>query len=613
MNAAFARIYGYSIDELKGKPIASIFAPQERTNLPRWIEEAHRKGHISYETMHLRKDGTIFPVSVDVTAIKEKDGRVLYRVVHVQEITQRKAAENALRESEQRNSAIISTLAEGIVFHDANGVITLCNAAAEKILGLSADQILGSTSIDPRWRTVREDGSPFPGEAHPAMVTLHTGASLSNVVMGIHQLDNTLTWISINTHALFSPEDNKPYAVIVSFTDITEQRSMYELLEQRVEARTRELQAMLEVSQIVSSNLELGPLLKIILEQLKQVIDYAGAGIAKLDGDDFVVVEYVGLVPREIMLGFRSSVRQETGYQKVAESKQPVIIDDIWSDEPWLKLLRNITNRDMLAKFRDIHSWMGIPLISHDQLIGVLRLDHHEPNHFTSAHAGLGLAFANQAAIAIENARFHEQVQRLAAFQERQRLARELHDSVSQALYGIALGARTAQLRLESEPEKLAEPLDYILSLAEAGLSEMRALIFELRPESLQNEGLVVAITKQADALRARYKLEVMTDLSSEPEISLDQKEVLYRVMQEAVQNIARHSHATKVDVRLHQNDSCLVLEVHDNGKGFDTSREYPGHLGLQSMQERVAQIGGDFTMLSQPGMGTTISVSLPV
>ncbi|HSL46454.1 MAG TPA: GAF domain-containing sensor histidine kinase, partial [Anaerolineales bacterium] len=261
----------------------------------------------------------------------------------------------------------------------------------------------------------------------------------------------------------------------------------------------------------------------------------------------------------------------------------------------------------------DIHSWMGIPLISHDQLVGVLRLDHHEPGHFTSAHADLGLAFANQAAIAIENARFHEQAQRLAALQERQKLARELHDSVSQALYGIALGARTAQIRLESEPENLAEPLDYILSLAEAGLSEMRALIFELRPESLQNEGLVVAITKQAEALRARHKLELITDLGSEPEIALDWKEVFYRVTQEAMQNIARHSHATKVDVRLYQNDSCIVLEIHDNGRGFDPSREYPGHLGLQSMRERVAQIDGDFAIVSQPGMGTTISVSLPL
>jgi signal transduction histidine kinase len=300
---------------------------------------------------------------------------------------------------------------------------------------------------------------------------------------------------------------------------------MYQMLEQPVESKTRELKAILYVSQIVSSNLELKPLLNIILEQLKQVIDFTGAGIAKLDGDDLVIVEYLGPIPREIMLGFRTSVDRESGYQKVAETKQPIIIDDIWASEPWLNTLRNITNKDMLTKFRNIHSWMGIPLISHDQLIGVLRLDHREPGHFTSAHADLGVAFANQAAVAIENARFYEQAKKLAVFEERQKIARDLHDSVFQALFGIALGARTARTQLERDPVKLAEPLDYILSLAEAGISEMRALIFELRPESLQNEGLVAALTKQSDAMRDRHKMRVETHFDSEPEISLESKE----------------------------------------------------------------------------------------
>jgi signal transduction histidine kinase len=273
--------------------------------------------------------------------------------------------------------------------------------------------------------------------------------------------------------------------------------------------------------------------------------------------------------------------------------------------------LQNTTNKDLLTKFKDIHSWMGIPLISHDQLIGVLRLDHREPGHFTSAHANLGLAFANQAAAAIENARFYEQARQLAAFEERQKIARDLHDSVFQALYGIALGARTARTQLERDPVKLAEPLDYILSLAEAGLSEMRALIFELRPESLQNEGLVAALTKQSDALRDRHKLNVETHFDPEPEISLESKEALYRIAQEALQNIAKHARATRVELNLQERGSQLVLEIRDNGKGFDTSREFPGHLGLHSMPERAAQIGSEFQIQSLPGEGTVITVRL--
>ncbi len=201
---------------------------------------------------------------------------------------------------------------------------------------------------------------------------------------------------------------------------------------------------------------------------------------------------------------------------------------------------------------------------------------------------------------------------KVAALEERQRLARELHDSVSQALYGIALGARTAQTQLERDPAKLAEPLDYILSLAEAGLSEMRALIFELRPESLQSEGLVAALTKQSDAIRARHKINVTADFGEEPNIPLDAKEALYRIAQEAMQNAVKHAHATEMALTLKEQNDRLVLEIRDNGKGFDPTVEFPGHLGLKSMPERAAQIGGEFHVHSQPGAGTVVTVRLP-
>src|SRR6266700_2590129 len=159
--------------------------------------------------------------------------------------------------------------------------------------------------------------------------------------------------------------------------------------------------------------------------------------------------------------------------------------------------------------FQDVNAWMAVPLMLRDQVIGMLVLTSSEVQAFTERHATLALAIANQAAIAIENARLYEQAQQLAALEERQRLARELHDSVSQALYGIALGAHTARTLLDRDPAQVAEPLDYVLSLAEAGLAEMRALIFELRPESLEIERLVAALTKQLAVLRTRYKLTV--------------------------------------------------------------------------------------------------------
>src|SRR5438128_3104887 len=207
----------------------------------------------------------------------------------------------------------------------------------------------------------------------------------------------------------------------------------------------------------------------------------------------------------------------------------------------------------------------------------------------------------------------YEQAQELAALQERQRLARELHDSVSQALYGIGLGAYTAREALESDPEQAIASIDYVITLTEAGLAEMRALIFELRPESLEMEGLVAALTKQVAVLRTRYKLTVEADLGEEPNLSLEMKHALYRIAQEALHNIVKHARASTVVLRLARQEEEIILEVRDNGRGFDQAGHFPGHLGLRSMHERVSKMGGTLTIESIPVQGTCVGVRMPM
>jgi signal transduction histidine kinase len=206
-----------------------------------------------------------------------------------------------------------------------------------------------------------------------------------------------------------------------------------------------------------------------------------------------------------------------------------------------------------------------------------------------------------------------EQAQQLAALQERQRLARELHDSVSQGLYGISLGAHTAREALDSDPGEAIAPLEYVIVLTEACLAEMRALIFELRPESLASEGVIAAITKQVAVLRTRYKLSVDVQLVEEPPLSLERKQALYRITQEALHNIVKHACASTVTLRLARQEGELILEVCDDGKGFDPTGPFPGHLGLLSMQERAAQMGGNCTIESAPAQGTFFRVCIPI
>jgi signal transduction histidine kinase len=202
---------------------------------------------------------------------------------------------------------------------------------------------------------------------------------------------------------------------------------------------------------------------------------------------------------------------------------------------------------------------------------------------------------------------------RLAALEERQHLARELHDSLSQTLFSIGLGAQAALASRDELPNKVVEALNYVLALADAGLTEMRALIFNLRPESLALEGLASALTKQAAALRTRYDMAVLVDIAQEPAASPESKEALYRIALEAMRNAARHSRANQLAIRLSCSEDALALEVSDDGVGFDPARSYPGHLGLNSMRERSAQLRGVLRIDSAPGAGTRVHVDIPL
>ena len=204
-------------------------------------------------------------------------------------------------------------------------------------------------------------------------------------------------------------------------------------------------------------------------------------------------------------------------------------------------------------------------------------------------------------------------LQERITLKERQRLARELHDSVSQALYGISLGAHTALTLFETDRVRSHDALNYVLELSQAGMTEMRALIFELRPESLKNEGVVAAISKQAAALRARHGIEVDLIPCEEPAVSLEIKEAIYRIALEAVQNALKHARCTHIQIDLRFEDTGLYLAVEDNGIGFDPNLEYPGHLGLHSMRERATNISASIKITSMLARGTAIHVHVPV
>jgi signal transduction histidine kinase/GAF domain-containing protein len=195
---------------------------------------------------------------------------------------------------------------------------------------------------------------------------------------------------------------------------------------------------------------------------------------------------------------------------------------------------------------------------------------------------------------------------------ERQRVARELHDSVLQTLYGIALASESMKSLAGHDSADAASVAEYVLQLARTALEEMRALIFELRPEVLQEQGLVAAIRRLVAPVTARYGLDVQLDLGAEPEAPIQVKEALFRVAQEALHNVTRHAHARQVRVTLATDGATLRLEVSDDGIGFDPAAVYSGHLGQKTMRERADMVGGTLNVESAPDRGTRVTARVP-
>jgi signal transduction histidine kinase len=219
-------------------------------------------------------------------------------------------------------------------------------------------------------------------------------------------------------------------------------------------------------------------------------------------------------------------------------------------------------------------------------------------------------ALADQSAVAVTNAR-------LAASVERTRLARELHDSVSQALFSMIMHARAAQLSMVKagldEHTPTARAIAQLIELTEGAMAEMRALIFELRPEALLEEGLVGALQKQGAALTAREQVTITVQGPEQRlELSANVEEHLYRIVSEALHNLVKHARANEATVRVHAAAGSINVVISDNGVGFDPQVEHAGHLGLANMSERAAVIGADLTITSAPAAGTTVTLTLP-
>ena len=377
------------------------------------------------------------------------------------------------------------------------------------------------------------------------------------------------------------------------------------LLRKWVEERTREQSILLEISEAFASALELKP--SFILEQFRGITDYTHAGLFTVEESTLVVLNTHNPKELEQAAPLNMEIDVPETLTSLFTKQRPIRIADVNSDEASAQTLRAFLSNESASMLKGIQSWMWVPLVAKDRIIAVIGLAHAEPDYFKARHADMAMTLANQAAIALVNAELVENAQGMAVLQERQRLARNLHDAVNQSLFSVGLIAEALPQLWEQNQEEARNSLEDLRKLTRGAIAEMRMLVAELRPLALADSNLSDLLYQLANAFTGRTNVPASVSVTGQ-EVEISQVQVaVYRICQEALNNIAKHAFASKVKIKLQYIDKEVELRVRDDGRGFDPNVPLPGHYGLSMMYERAYAVGAEIEVVSQPGKGSEV------
>ena len=509
-------------------------------------------------------------------------------------------AENAARLSEERFRNLADNIQEGLTIIE-DGKLVYVNDRACDIFGKCPEG-------DLRQR-IRDFALP---EEASRVNALFTRKSPSELQYWIRRPDGKMRCIREHYSTARSEESHRLFIVT---SDVTERVQAYQNLEQAVSDRTRELSTVLDISQRIASTLELEPLLNLILDQIGSIIPYNGAAIYTLEENRLKVAAYQLPNLPNLPASLTLPLEHAGMFRPVITEKRVLVLVDVRGEPPLARAYKAAGIAIPPSLFRHSHSWIGIPLLVRGHVTGLLSLTHEQPGYYTETHARLAQAITHQIAIAIENARLYEQAQDLATLGERNRIARELHDSVTQLLYAISLYSTAASRSVnKGNVEQVQDNLTEIKDNAMQALQEMRLLILELNPPLLQKHGLVAALKASLESIESRAGLE--TELRSDGVGRLPRaiEPDVYRIAMEALNNLVRYARAKKVTVDLQTRSDWVILDICDNGVGFDIEFARGGAgMGIHNMEQRARRLGGRLEIISRPGAGTRIKTEIPL
>jgi signal transduction histidine kinase len=366
--------------------------------------------------------------------------------------------------------------------------------------------------------------------------------------------------------------------------------------------------AMSDVVLAIAGELRLDAVLDRLVHAARELVDarYAALGIPDEDGTEFDQFLHAGmsddLVPQ---LGPLPRTHGMLG--AMLSDPRPFRTDDITTDPRFRGWWPDAHPR--------MRSFLGVPIVAKGDIIGAFYLTEKEgAPGFVDGDEKVITVLAAHAAIAIENARLFEASRELSVIEERNRLARELHDAMTQNLFSLSLTAEAAGGLIRTDPGRAEAEIDRVRQLARETQAELRSLVFELRPPRLEADGLVATVGKDLDVLGRAHGLKVDLQLHGRLELASTVEMELYRIVQEALNNAVRHAGAESITVGVDADDGTVTITVRDDGVGFDPAARAirERRLGLTSMRERAESLGGEFIVETAPGAGTTVRVEVP-
>jgi nitrate/nitrite-specific signal transduction histidine kinase len=375
----------------------------------------------------------------------------------------------------------------------------------------------------------------------------------------------------------------------------------YASLEKKVADRTRELGIMNSIISVASHSLDIQEILEDALNKTVEQMGFDGGTAFRFDPD-----------PTTTLLMAHRGLEADVAIDLV--NRYAITNQEIPPVYPKEVITFGIEDFQD-EKLKDHLSQLGfqllifIPLSAKGRELGFFILGKHEPGRLSPEELSLLSSIGKQIGVALENARLYEQAEQTAITAERNRLARELHDAVTQTLFSANLIADVIPRIWKRNPEEGLQNLEELRQLTRGALAEMRTMLLEMRPESLEQADIKSLLTQLADAFIGRVRVPVSLVIEGDCELTHEVKIVFYRVAQEALNNIAKHSGARQVDIHLECQPGQLNLCIQDDGLGFELDSLPPGHMGIAIMRERANSIGASLKIESQPGQGTTVEL----